>query len=422
MRDFFHQARLVYGKLSLVLPLLLIACVPTSPLPNQITSTDSIGEIVVRYPRDWNNYAEVSSIAGRQGVTLVRAERSMIETTSDLTTLPVLRLTYDRRADTPLNENQPLVEYALRLASEQFSNVTFEPPQLRQISSRAAVSLEGIDSSISLAIRYTLVDYVPEDGVLTAVLIAPANISSYAGAHDLMLENTRLTLRSASSAVTLLPESTADLPVSTSDVTPDSTSMSVTPMPESSAEAQPTLSESEATAVMTAEGTPEVNAERVTLGRGVQLQKPIGWIVSTNRQTNVTLSDGQRTAEALLAAQPLPAGEALISIEVGTLEEVFRQPLSGFNLERWFTNELGRLVTQGGAAAQSSEIEAVAGDDEESGLGALVTTPQYDRYVIVDSLGGSLYQRVQLYTAPGEFADYQSVLLQVAASIELAPR
>jgi hypothetical protein len=442
MLDLFHQAKPLRAKLILALVLILVACAPTSPTPNQITSTDTIGEIITRYPSGWTDYVEDDATDGRQGVTLVRAERSAI---ADLATLPVVRLSYDRRSDTPLKENQPLAEYALRLVTEQMPNVTFSQPQLRQVSSYASVSLQGVDASTNLNYLYTLVDYISEDGVLFAVLTAPGSLASYTGDYDLILENTSLTIRSVPPTITPLPESTVDPASGATDASLQTTAVPDVTLiaPESSAEVQPTLFAPESTVELSpvsqnndgsdVEPTSVPDREAVflstatapgivTLSRGVQFQKPEGWVASSNSQTNATLFDGQHTADALLSNRVLPPDEALISIEIGTLEEVLRQPLSGFNLERWFSNELGAVVAAGGAAAQASEIDTIVLDEEVLGLGALVTTSQYDRYIIVGQLGTSLYKRVQLYTAPGNFADYHPILLQITDSIELAQR
>ncbi len=483
MFNVIHQAKRVCGKFIPVLPLrtvplravlltsvlmAAVGCAPVSPVPNRITSTDTIGEVIIRYPDDWNDKAEISSVEGRQGVTLVRAERSQINATTDLNALPVVRITYDRRSETSLNDNMSLTEYAVRTISELWPQVSFEPPQIKQISARAAVSLEGIDSVRNLAYQVTLVDFISEDGILTAVLTAPGRVSAHTEAYDLMLQNTILTIHRALPTETPQPESTAEL-AGTSDVTADAAPETPEPdttgiAPESSAEVQPPDFSPESTAELpplsqdnegvglepttatsrdaeveaevevTVEGTPdatnthtdtgtaEADTGLITLVRGVQLQAPDGWTVSSNGQTSVSMVNGANTAEALLTAAALPTGEALLSVEIGTLEEVFRQPLTGFNLRRWFANELGSIVAQGGAAAQAGDIEDVTLDDDMLGIGALVTTPQYDRYIIVSELGGGMYKRIQLYTAPGEFDEYYPILLQTAASIELASR
>jgi hypothetical protein len=331
--------------------------------------------------------------------------------------------------------------------------VAFEPPQLRQIGSCAAVTLQGSDPSSSLQYVYTLVDYISEDGVLTAVLTAPDNISPYVDAYELMLANIELTIRSVPPTTTPLPESTLQVTsdAATADVTVEAGTdeaengtavTQVTPIaPESSAEAQP---QSTLRPEATAELTPSPEAGNVTaepttqgaqasttltasdtgmfvIGRGIEVLKPEGWEASTNGQTNATLTLGEEVGNALLGNDVLPAGEALISVEIGTVEEVFRQPFGGFDLERWLTNELGRLVADDDSA-QAGVIESVVLDETELGLGALISTSKYDRYMIVGQIGTSLYKRVQLYTAPGAFTAYQPILLQITDSIEPAQR
>ncbi len=453
MLNFIHQAKRACGKFIPVLLLTLTAgaltaCAPVSTM-NQITSTDSVGEIVIRYPNGWNDIAEYSTIAGRQQVTLTPADRERINQTGDFNTLPLVRISYERRSDTPLSENQSLAEYGLRFVSERWPQIDFEPSQLRQISARAAVSFEGTDSVSDTAYRVTIVDYISGDGILIAALTAPGSISAYTDAYDLMLENARLVIRSVPPPTTQQADqgdSAFDLIFQNTETpAPDATGIA----PESSAEVQPPLFDPETTAepplpqdlggvgleptepatvtrgsieTDTTAITAEAGTGLITLTRGVQVQAPDGWAASSNGQTSLTLVDGTQTADALLTAETLPDGEALITVEIGTLEEVFRQTRGGFTLEHWLTNELGLLITMGGAAAQSGDIETVMLDNDQIGIGALVTTPRYDRYVIVGEVGGGLYKRIQLYTAPGEFDRYQPVFLQIAASVQPASR
>jgi hypothetical protein len=428
----------------LVAALLMTGCQPDAALPNSITSQDTIGEISVSYPDPWRDAKGAGIVNGRLAVTLVRADDTP---EADLSQYPIIRISYENRAQTSLAQNASISEYATQVAREVAPDAVFEPPAVIQAARRPAAEMRGTDSA-GRGYAALVIDFADQNGAVTLLLSQPGGTGEREQATLRQIADTIILRIRPSLAPTVLPEATAEISLeSTTEIVPESTAEAettaeATPAAESTAEVTPDIATdevevesagtevaavSEATPLpeRTAEPTPDVTAtfvaqatgiaaRTIKIARNLSVVAPEGWAFASNNHSYITLNYGDRVADAVLNQQPIPEGEALIVIEVGTAQEMF-PPGSPGDLPGRLKHRVENL---------SKYVEPVTFGEirqtrihNKNAVEVLINSTADDQYVLLVDIGGSIFIQVKLFTAPGRVGDFSAVAFEAAASI-----
>lgn len=181
-----------------------------------------------------------------------------------------------------------------------------------------------------------------------------------------------------------------------------------TPLPEATVEPTPDVAQTEI-----AEST-LIAARTVRLARNLSVVAPEGWMTTSNNHSYAVLHYGEEIADAILRENPIPAGQAMIVIDVGTAAEMF-PPGSPVDLPgrlRFRVENLTRYVDP----VIFGEIRTTAIHNKK-GVETLVTSASDDQYVILVEIGGNVFIQIKLLTASGEISDFSPIAYEVAQSI-----
>jgi hypothetical protein len=179
-------------------------------------------------------------------------------------------------------------------------------------------------------------------------------------------------------------------------------------LPETTVEPTP-----DATQTAIAEAT-SIAARTVKIARNLSVLTPEGWSSVSNNHSYIVLNLGNNIARAVLNQEPLPAGEALIVIEVGTVQELFPPGSPGDMMGR-LRHRMETLVedVEGVTFGETRTTQI----NNKNAAEMLITSAIDDQYVVLVEIGGNVFIQIKLLTAKGEIGSFSPIAYEVAQSI-----